>query len=83
MLLHDVMWQLSEVFTKESIMKIYGGDEDELLALQRDFGIYVVNLFSLRHGARVLSLKKTDVPSLLEQFCGLKYKLLSQRCDWR
>ena len=77
------MWRLNEVFSCERVMKILGDDETPLLTLQRDFGVYVVNLFSLHQAARVLSLQVNDLRGLLKIFVGKEFHRLSSRCDWR
>ena len=77
------MWRLNEVFSCERVMKILGDDETPLLTLQRDFGVYVVNLFSLRQAARVLSLQVNDLRGILKIFVGKEFHRLSSRCDWR
>ncbi|WVZ66082.1 hypothetical protein U9M48_015356 [Paspalum notatum var. saurae] len=43
--LHDVMGILRPVFANPSICKIFHGADNDVLWLQRDFHIYVVNMF--------------------------------------
>ena len=74
---------MNEIFTDETIVKVYSGNDSVLLALQRDFGIYTVNLVSLAQAARVLSYGNDSVKDLLKRFCDIKYSLLSSSCDWR
>ena len=40
--------------------------------LQRDFGLYVVNLFDTGQAARVLSLPSAGLAFLLDHYCGVK-----------
>ena len=53
------------------------------MSLQRDFAIYVVNLFSLPQCSKVLSLERDDMAWLLKRFCGVDRALLCSRADWR
>ena len=55
----------------------------QLLSLQRDFAIYVVNLFSIPQCSKVLSLEHDDMRWLLKQYCGVELNLLGSRADWR
>ncbi|XP_058072414.1 protein RRP6-like 3 isoform X2 [Magnolia sinica] len=43
--LHDVMGILRPVFANPSICKVFHGSDNDVLWLERDFHIYVVNLF--------------------------------------
>lgn len=81
--LHDSVWRLNEVFSNEKIVKILGEEDSLLLKLQRDFGIYCVNLFSVREAARVLSLPATSVFEVLSYYTGRALRPLSRLCDWR
>ena len=81
--LHDSVWRLNEVFSNEKILKILGEEDSLLLKLQRDFGIYCGNLFSVREAARVLSLPATSVFEVLSYYTGRALRPLSRLCDWR
>ena len=82
MKLHDVAWKLNSVFTNEKIMKVFLGKEYLIMSLQRDFGIYCVNAFSIVQACRVLS-KKTCKHKLLLEYCNQTVTLLPASCDWR
>lgn len=43
-----------------------------LSTLQRDFGLYIVNLFDTGQAARVLSLSSCGLAFLLDHFCDVK-----------
>lgn len=64
-------------------MKVFSGDEHIITSLQRDFGIYCVNVFSLIQAARVLSLSSYCIQTLIEKYCGLTVCGLPSTCDWR
>ena len=54
------------------IVKVLHGSNWDVLWLQRDFGIYVVNLFDTGQAARVLNFPGLGYAFLLEKFCGVK-----------
>src|SRR5690606_21054956 len=82
-------------FTNPKIVKVLHGSDNDILWLQRDFGLYIVNLFDTGQAARVLgmlliylNLTKTEYPSfslayLLKFFCGIDADKKYQLADWR
>ena len=50
---------------------LHGSDSD-VVWLQRDFGIYIVNLFDTGQAARVLGFPSAGLAYLLSHFCGVK-----------
>ncbi|XP_010557005.1 PREDICTED: protein RRP6-like 3 isoform X2 [Tarenaya hassleriana] len=81
--LHDVMGILRPVFADPSICKVFHGADNDVLWLQRDFHIYVVNLFDTAKACDVLSKPQRSLAYLLETFCGVATNKLLQREDWR
>ena len=57
--LRSEMHILNQVFTDPKIVKVMHGAESDIQWLQRDFGVYVVNLFDTFHASRALSLSTT------------------------
>ena len=51
--------------------------------LQRDFGIYVVNMFDTGQAARVLNYEKYSLAFLLKKFCDVTANKQYQLADWR
>lgn len=51
--------------------------------LQRDFGIYVVNMFDTGQAARVLNYGKYSLAFLLKKFCDVTANKQYQLADWR
>ena len=51
--------------------------------LQRDFGIYVVNMFDTGQAARVLNFDKYSLAYLLKKFCDVTANKQYQLADWR
>lgn len=81
--LHDYMGQLRPVFTDPSISKVFHGADNDVLWLQRDFHIYVVNLFDTAKACEVLLKPQKSLAYLLETYCGVTTNKLLQREDWR
>ncbi|XP_021676440.2 protein RRP6-like 3 isoform X2 [Hevea brasiliensis] len=81
--LHDAMGILSPVFADPTICKVFHGADNDVLWLQRDFHIYVVNLFDTAKACEVLSKPQKSLAYLLETYCGVATNKLLQREDWR
>ncbi|XP_020540579.1 protein RRP6-like 3 isoform X2 [Jatropha curcas] len=81
--LHDAMGILRPVFADPSICKVFHGADNDVLWLQRDFHIYVVNLFDTAKACEVLSKPQKSLAYLLETYCGVSTNKLLQREDWR
>ncbi|KAG8080378.1 hypothetical protein GUJ93_ZPchr0007g3907 [Zizania palustris] len=81
--LHDVMGILRPVFANPSICKIFHGSDNDVLWLQRDFYIYVVNMFDTAKACEVLSKPQKSLAYLLELYCGVTTDKTMQREDWR
>lgn len=64
----DVNRYIAPIFANPSIVKIFHGAPDSIKWLQRDFGIYVVNLFDTREAARLLSFPLHTYDSLLKLY---------------
>ncbi|KAK4577279.1 hypothetical protein RGQ29_027699 [Quercus rubra] len=81
--LHDAMSIIRPVFADPSICKVFHGSDNDILWLQRDFHIYVVNLFDTAKACEVLSKPQKSLAYLLETYCGVTTNKLLQREDWR
>ncbi|XP_009601353.1 protein RRP6-like 3 isoform X1 [Nicotiana tomentosiformis] len=81
--LHDVMGILRPVFANPGICKVFHGADNDVLWLQRDFHIYVVNLFDTAKACDVLSKPQRSLAYLLDVYCGIVANKLFQREDWR
>ncbi|PIN22164.1 Ribonuclease D [Handroanthus impetiginosus] len=82
-ILHDVMGLLRPVFANPGICKVFHGADNDVLWLQRDFHIYVVNLFDTAKACDILSKPQRSLAYLLETYCGVATNKLLQREDWR
>ncbi|XP_028808369.1 protein RRP6-like 3 isoform X1 [Neltuma alba] len=81
--LHDLMGILRPVFANPIICKVFHGADNDIVWLQRDFHIYVVNLFDTSKACEVLSKPQKSLAYLLETYCGVTTNKLYQREDWR
>lgn len=74
---------LREVFKDPSKRKVMHGADRDVLWLQRDFGIYVCNLFDTGQASRVLQMERNSLEYLLHHFCGVTANKEYQNADWR
>lgn len=61
---------------------MHGADWD-VQWLQRDFGIYIVNLFDTGQASRLLNLPRYSLAFLLQYCCNLTVNKHYQLADWR
>ncbi|KAI0244569.1 exosome nuclease subunit [Massospora cicadina] len=74
---------LNEVFTDPTIIKVFHGAESDILWLQRDFSLYVVNLFDTYHASHSLALGKHSLAYLMHRYAGVVANKELQMADWR
>ncbi|CAN8230962.1 unnamed protein product [Cochlearia groenlandica] len=74
---------LREIFKDPKKRKVMHGADRDIIWLQRDFGIYVCNLFDTGQASRVLNLERNSLEFLLQQFCGVTANKEYQNADWR
>jgi len=55
----------------------------DIVWLQRDFGIYVVNLFDTGQAAKLLNFAHYSLAYLLKHYCNLEVNKKFQLADWR
>ena len=79
---HDCCWLLNEVFTAPQILKVMFDAEEKLLWLQRDFGVFMVNLFDIQV-ALALMEKKRSFGEVIESHMHVYVNMRYQRADWR
>ena len=72
------MCLLRSVFANPAICKVFHGADSDILWLQRDFHIYVVNLFdTARHPGTVEELCQARAPEVLAQLLHYLLQMLS------
>lgn len=74
---------LREVFKDPTKKKVMHGADRDIMWLQRDFGIYVCNLFDTGQASRVLKLERHSLEYLLHHFCDVTANKQYQNADWR
>ncbi|KAG2325319.1 hypothetical protein Bca52824_008047 [Brassica carinata] len=74
---------LREIFKDPKKRKVMHGADRDIVWLQRDFGIYVCNLFDTGQASRVLNLERNSLEYLLQHFCGVTANKEYQNADWR
>ena len=61
---------------------MHGADSD-IGWLQRDFAVYVVNMFDTGQAARVLGLERLSLAYVLRKYCNITLNKQYQLADWR
>lgn len=74
---------LREIFKDPTKKKVMHGADRDIAWLQRDFGIYVCNLFDTGQASRVLQMERYSLEHLLQHFCGVTANKQYQNADWR
>uniref|UniRef100_A0A7N0RIB4 HRDC domain-containing protein n=1 Tax=Kalanchoe fedtschenkoi TaxID=63787 RepID=A0A7N0RIB4_KALFE len=74
---------LREVFKDPTKKKVMQGADRDIVWLQRDFGIYICNLFDSGQASRVLKLERNSLEYLLHHFCRVSANKEYQNADWR
>uniref|UniRef100_A0A0E0K8Z6 HRDC domain-containing protein n=1 Tax=Oryza punctata TaxID=4537 RepID=A0A0E0K8Z6_ORYPU len=62
---------LKEHFKDPTKRKVMHGADRDIMWLQRDFHIYVCNLFDTGQASRVLQMERNSLEHLLRHFCGV------------
>ncbi|OMJ88752.1 hypothetical protein SteCoe_9214 [Stentor coeruleus] len=79
----DKIPKLLNAFTNPNIVKVFHGADSDVLWLQRDFSIYIVNMFDTGQAARKLMFSSFGLGYLLENLCQVKTDKNYQLADWR
>ncbi|KAF5799366.1 putative polyribonucleotide nucleotidyltransferase [Helianthus annuus] len=74
---------LREVFKDPTKRKVMHGADRCILWLQRDFGIYVCNMFDTGQASKVLKLEEDSLEYLLSHFCEVPANEEYNNADWR
>ncbi|KAI8085942.1 ribonuclease H-like domain-containing protein [Gilbertella persicaria] len=81
--LRDKLWMLNEYFADPNITKVLHGAESDIIWLQRDFGLYIVNLFDTYFPTKVLDFPHHSLAHLLKKYCNFDADKKYQLADWR
>uniref|UniRef100_A0A8C9JRS2 Exosome complex component 10 n=1 Tax=Panthera tigris altaica TaxID=74533 RepID=A0A8C9JRS2_PANTA len=81
--LRSDMYILNESLTDPAIVKVFHGADSDIEWLQKDFGLYVVNMFDTHQAARLLNLGRHSLDHLLKLYCNVEANKQFQLADWR
>lgn len=81
--LRDDLQALDRWLSNPNIVKVFHGADYDVEWLQKDFGLYIVNLFDTYQAALELSLPSKGLGALLKQVCGVTTDKKYQLADWR
>jgi exosome complex exonuclease RRP6 len=74
---------LNDPFANPNIVKVLHGAQYDIIWLQRDFGIYIVNLFDTYHASHILEMGGHSLAFLLQSYCNVSTDKKYQLADWR
>ncbi|CAL4942012.1 unnamed protein product [Urochloa decumbens] len=74
---------LRDFFKDPTKRKVMHGADRDIIWLQRDFSIYVCNLFDTGQASKVLHMDRNSLEHLLQHFCGVTANKEYQAADWR
>ena len=80
---HSINTYLAPMFANPDILKVMHGADSDVQWLQRDFGIYIVNLFDTGMAARELKLQSAGLAYLLQHYVNVSTDKTHQLSDWR
>ena len=77
--------QLNEVLTDPKIVKVLHGSDKDVIWLQRDFSLYIVNMFDTHIAAKMLEFPAgtRSYANILFRYCGVRADKTFQLADWR
>ena len=61
---------------------MHGADSD-IDWLQRDLGVYIVNMFDTGQASRVMNMSRFSLAHLLQHYCDVTADKQYQLADWR
>uniref|UniRef100_A0A5S6Q7N7 HRDC domain-containing protein n=1 Tax=Trichuris muris TaxID=70415 RepID=A0A5S6Q7N7_TRIMR len=74
---------LNDPFTNANIVKVFHGAFNDVLWLQRDFNIYVVNMFDTYQALCVLDRRPRSLAYLVSSVLGVELDKSYRFADWR
>ena len=81
--LRGELHRLNKSFTDPNIVKVFHGADCDVLWLQRDFGVYVVNLFDTSRAAKLMKFAHLSLAFLMKHYCDQEPDKSYQLADWR
>ena len=74
---------LNEITANPSIVKVMHGCDSDVDWLQRDFSLYLRNVFDTHQAGKLLGLPRLSLAFLLSTYCSLEVDKQFQLADWR
>ncbi|CAD5115625.1 DgyrCDS4582 [Dimorphilus gyrociliatus] len=74
---------LNIVLSDPNIVKVFHGADYDIEWLQRDLGLYVVNMFDTFPASKQLGLARYSLAFLLKHYCQVEANKQYQLADWR
>ncbi|KAL3674521.1 hypothetical protein V7S43_000469 [Phytophthora oleae] len=74
---------LNQVFCDPEKVKVLHGSDMDIMWLQRDLGLYMVNLFDTGRAARLLEYPRFSLAYMLKRHCNIDADKQYQLADWR
>ncbi|XP_063965513.1 exosome complex component 10-like [Lytechinus pictus] len=81
--LRSDLQMLNDAFTDPKIVKVFHGANMDIDWLQRDLGLYIVNMFDTHQASRSLGFPHHSLASLLSRYCQVEADKQYQLADWR
>ena len=81
--LRSEMHLFNKITADPRVVKVLHGANSDIVWLQRDFGVYVVNMFDTGQAARVLAYPSFGLAHLLKFYCSVNTNKSYQLADWR
>jgi exosome complex exonuclease RRP6 len=81
--LFDSITRLNRITTNPNIRKVFHAGELDIIWLQRDFGVYIVNMFDTSQAAQVAAIEGgSGLANLLKVCCNVSTNKEFQMADW-
>ena len=74
---------LNEITANPKIVKVLHGCDSDIDWLQRDFSLYLRNVFDTHQAGKLLGLPRVSLAYLLSTYCSLNVDKQFQLADWR
>ncbi|GAB9473037.1 Exosome complex exonuclease rrp6-like protein [Globisporangium polare] len=81
--LRSKLQTLNTVFCDPQRVKVLHGSDMDIFWLQRDLGLYIVNMFDTGQAARLLQYPRFSLAYLLKRHCAIDADKQYQLADWR
>ncbi|ODM99195.1 Exosome component 10 [Orchesella cincta] len=81
--LREDLYHLNEILADPKVLKVFHGSSSDIEWLQRDFGLYIVNMFDTYIAAKTLGHPQLSLQYLLGRYCDVSQNKSYQLADWR